>query len=522
MYSVIIVEDEIIVSAGLQNMIHWSDMNMVVTGTARNGREGLELYHQMQPDIILTDIKMPVMDGLELISQIRQEDTATKIIVMSGYDDFDLVRKAFKMGISDYILKLQMMPEEMETVIRSVQKQLQEDSSLGERKSKAAEQEELRQRAREKALDAIVRPNQRDKEFSIFAETAGILQDSLGVIIMEMYPVALEVYPHNPELLGAVHSLIQNVLQENMAGAVWMEQGNRYVAVVNTQEMDCLQKTLVRIQEAVRSGMNLETVFGISKLQNGFENLHRMYRQAVKALEIAALLEETMVYFENPDYDRKFRKMLADAQQQLADLDGWKDGCRGRILEEMGSLMDGRVLDSLDMKKTVARWIHWSAGKDGSHQKRIAQLERQTEEQVRAAKSLKVMLALFEDYLEQKTSFAAGGKTLNRELSQAIAYIKKHYCEASLSLSETAQVVSLNKDYLSKLFKKELGIGFSDYVNMQRIKKAQELLVTTHMKSYEISILVGFKDESYFSRVFKKIVGMRPNEYKRSNVPEGE
>ena len=118
MYKVMIVEDEVIVRVGLRNMISWSDLNMTVVGEAQNGKIGLQMYYEKKPDIILTDIKMPVMTGLDMMKQIRRTDTATRIVILTSYEDFELVRQAFQLGISDYILKLEMFPEDLQKVMQ--------------------------------------------------------------------------------------------------------------------------------------------------------------------------------------------------------------------------------------------------------------------------------------------------------------------------------------------------------------------------------------------------------------------
>ena len=128
MYTVLIVEDEILVSVGLRNMIDWSDVNMQVIGEAQNGKQGLQMYYEYKPDIILTDLKMPVMDGMEMIEQIRRHDTTTKIIVLSCHEEFELVRQAFKMGISEYILKVEILPEELKKILQRVQHDLEKES----------------------------------------------------------------------------------------------------------------------------------------------------------------------------------------------------------------------------------------------------------------------------------------------------------------------------------------------------------------------------------------------------------
>lgn len=426
MYKVLIVEDEILVSTGLKNLIRWSDMGLVIVGEARDGKQGLELYHQKRPDIILTDIKMPVMDGVEMIRRIREKDSVTRIIVLSSYEDFDLVREAFVLCISDYILKLKMMPEEMENVMRRVCEEIRTDRGQAAKEMAAARQEDREEAARERAAEYILR---RSCSYEEFRELAGYLrlrEKGLVACCLEIFPLSQKQQrfgrQHMDKIAQIVLSLLQTLLSEQEWGEVFREEGKRYLLVLSfpdtgsSREREALcREILSRVQAAIRSCTNMKPVFGASSFADSYRELGRLYTEALDALGEAVLLEEEGVFY-------------------------------------------GR----------------------GSQEE-----------------------------LEEK-------ETVRREIAEALAYIRLHYSDQDLSLPRVAREVAIHKDYLSRLFKKETGVGFSDYINMLRIKKAQELLESTNMKSYEIARQVGFQDECYFSRVFKKIVGMGTNEYKKS------
>lgn len=132
MFTVLIVEDEVLVSISIKNMIDWAKLDMCVIGEAQNGKDAYELYQREKPNLVITDIKMPVMDGLQLISKIREKDKQTKIIILTCYDEFDLVHKALMLGVSDYILKLRITTKEIEPVLQKVHSEMQSeiDSSI--------------------------------------------------------------------------------------------------------------------------------------------------------------------------------------------------------------------------------------------------------------------------------------------------------------------------------------------------------------------------------------------------------
>ena len=156
-------------SAGLRNMVRWEDMNMSVIAEARNGKEGLELYYREKPDIILADIKMPVMSGIDMISEICRQDMETRIVVLSCHEDYEYVRQAFKLGISDYILKVRMMPEDIEAVMKKVGKELKDVPAKKEKRERDRRKDMLA-----KCREYILYQSCSAEEFRIMAQNLGI------------------------------------------------------------------------------------------------------------------------------------------------------------------------------------------------------------------------------------------------------------------------------------------------------------------------------------------------------------
>lgn len=526
MYTVLIVEDEILVCAGLKNMIQWSDMNMIIVGEARNGKEGLEKYHQLKPDIILTDIKMPVMDGLEMITQIREEDTVTRIIVLTCYEDFELVRQAFKIGISDYILKLKMLPEEMENVIKKVHGELLSSNVQADKGSYAAKQIDMENDARTKCRDYIMYQSCLCEEFRELSKGLQITEAGLVVCVMELIPSIHKQQTTDKQREERVEQVIlnlfQNLLSKYKRGEVWIEKEKRYLIVLSFSDMNdereretLLRDILSRIRFVMHSRINMNAVFGVSSFADSYQELNRLYTEAVGTLEEAVFLGEELLLYGNPKNQQKYESILGAFWEQMAKLDGLSDSYHKKMMKEISFLKSGRLPKSDGMKEILIGWIHWASFDSGIQKKEVMQRTLETAEQIRCSVSLNDMRQVMEEYSVAMYQGMKDTNMVSREVAQTILYIKSHYCEADISLSNAAQEVAMNKDYLSKLFKRETGIGFSDYANIQRIKKAQELLITTNMKSYEVAQKVGFQNESYFSRVFKKIVGVRPNEYKR-------
>lgn len=528
MYSVLIVEDEMLVRVGLRNMICWSGMDLFIAGEARNGKEGLEMYYEKKPDIILTDIKMPVVDGLEMISEIRRNDTRTVIIILSSYEEFELVNQAYKLGISDYISKLQMMPEEMEKVMQGVVLKLLENDKKNEIEKTAIMQEHSEQMVRKRILDYILNPAGQHENFQLLAKSIDICERSLLICMMELRSGKdednLEMKLHNDKIIYAVENLVENILRESKCGEVWIESDKRYLILLNIgaekeKEKDSILRNLLkRIQGVVRTCVNTDSIFGISRWSDSYRELNLLYTEAVNSLEEAWFLDEEIILHGDIAIHEKYENILKNFEKCVLEIEQVSEECRKKILYDIDILGKREILNAAVIKETMIRCLHLLSFENNVYKEELTKATMEMAEHIHSARSFEEMLQILEKYANMLYQTKSNKKNLNRELSEAIVYLKMHCCEENISLPSVAQKVGLHKDYLSKLFKWELGLGFSDYVNSLRIKKAKELLKTTHMCVYEVAQTVGFRDESYFSRVFKKITGVRPNEYKRCEM----
>lgn len=517
MYSVLLVEDEVLVSAGLKHLVPWKDMDMAIVGEASNGKNGLEMYHEKHPDLILTDIKMPIMSGLEMIEEIRKEDQNTKIVVLTSFDDFDLVRQAFKLGVSDYILKLQMMPEEIEKVIRKVHEELEKSGNRNEKKEVAIEQIQKQDDDLEACRQFVVGEQDDVSLFRKQAEALNLAEDCVCVLRMK-YDGSQE--KKEDKISCIILELIHNLLLKLQAGAVWAEEKEEFLILFSLpkerqEEKEQIRKELLsKIHLIVRSRVNKNVWFGVSSFGNRYELLPALYGEAGEMLEISSFFEKEAEFYgedKKESSDRLWEEFGALTETQGA----LSSHCLRKIQKEVVFLKKKTALKPDEIKGVLMRWVNYISFDRGIRTNEEMDQALETVEQMRKMKTFRELKKGFEEYLKQNFENRDERKLLSKEVSETISYINAHYCESDISLPDAAKHVMLQKNYLSRLFKNEVGVNFTEYINMQRIRKAQELLSTTHKKSYEIAFEIGFQDESYFSRVFKKQVGISPNEYKK-------
>lgn len=400
---VLIVEDEVLVREGLKSIIGWEKLEMEVIGDVANGKQALEIYEREKPDIILTDIRMPVMDGMELIAQIRKKDERTRIVILTCYEEFGYLQEALRMGVSDYILKLKMKPAEIEAAMIKVKQKLDEEERTGNR---------------EKNTEDFRLQKEEELKQYIFYHQAPI-----------------EIFR------GRMERMKLAVEEKNMI---------LYRIVLRKYEK-------VRMRTMDEKGMLIRFL-----VLNMMEEIMDKYGGG----EIVQEGTDCFLLLMNIDGERQEEEMRREQMQQEIS----------RVLA-----------DSMEVRAV------WGSS---SISQSFAQLPGMYQE---------CCLKMQDEQVD-----------LSVEIYEAVKYIEEHLTER-LSLNQVASSINLSPNYLSSLFKKELGVGFVDYITEKRVERAKELLANTGLKTYEVAQQAGFGDESYFSKTFKRITGKRPSAFRKRN-----
>ncbi len=287
MYRVLIAEDEVFVRLGIKMSVEWEKMDMQVIADAANGQQAWDIYEKERPDIILTDIKMPVMDGMTLIRRIRERDKETRIVILSCLEEFQLVREAISMGVSDYILKLTMTPEDMEKILQKVRTEL--EAIRGSRKEQGEVSAEEKKRV---LLDFIYYDSydmenvkRRLERLALPFEKKNLL---MAVLEVDNYGKLQSRFKDEYGLL--VSSAISNVLNELIGeygnGFLVEEKETSYIIIAEhgkyTQKAEAeraFAQFLTKIQKTLRLYFQTSVTIGCSQMFDGYESLRTMYRQ---------------------------------------------------------------------------------------------------------------------------------------------------------------------------------------------------------------------------------------------------
>lgn len=517
MYKVLIAEDEMFVRLGIKMSVDWAKMGMEVVADVENGQEALEVYEALKPDIIITDIKMPVMDGIALIKRIREKDERTRFVILSCLEEFDIVREAISLGVSDYVLKLTMRQEDMESVLGKAKKELaafdrsrkqEKDGSLHGKAFQDSLRNylyygldmvgEYRKQIDEKYADSGKKIRMVILDIDLYLESRKLFDDSYGSIL---------------------DSAVDNILSELLAGEnhILLPEGNgRTVLILEEEDDEELSPHMEELLETIRSSMKQyvkSTVsLGISENGDGYEDFYELYHQCSVALE------KKFFYGLNRNYlfpcqsqeegkkviRRKMERLIRRMQKDEAAVKCLEEACESFCQHENPVTI--RLYFEYAVNTEMCRILP-----EGQTRYQIAESYMN---KVKESKTFDEVLEIYVScmqYLQEKSSEEG---QLSRQVKDILYYISQHYGE-EITLDQIAQVVELSRTYVCGLFKKEMGINLTNYIMNYRIDKAKELFRNTNLRSYEVAEKVGFYDESYFSRTFKKLTGESPNSYKK-------
>lgn len=497
MYKVIIADDDFLVRTYLKQMIDWEAHGFTIAGDAKNGKEALRLIEQERPALVITDICMPVLDGIGLIHEMRDRGLPGHILVLSGHDDFSYVHEAMKLGIDDYLLKDDLTPE---NILSFLQEHLQ--SVAEEQENLPVSPEELarlgKEKLREDFFTSFQKSDMAEEELLHMAKRAGLpetfrfaaacrislrgwqlrrqqfLPDDLASFQQAFIEMCQTFLGHQqPELLGQSFP----VRPDDGAWGILLFFPH---AVSRASVLQQLQALGQKIQVLIRRYFDLQSVLILTAPQVSWLALH-------KAWQAVAAQAESVFYLPHGMFHLEDLPVLQSSAPFAADLPA-EELCHS--------------LEQIPLTKQARRaLVHERfAGQDGAE---LATLDE--------AEALPSFLAVLHKALDA----ARSASRLHPSVRQAMAILEAHYRE-NLTQAEVAAAVHLNPAYFSTLFKKNVGQGFREYLAARRIDAVKRCLRSSTGRIKDIAAAEGFDDYPYFCRLFKNLVGQTPQEYRLS------
>lgn len=537
MVKVLIVDDEAIVRIGLKSMIDWESHGFQLIGEANDGRRALEIFRQNQPEIVITDLKMPVMDGLQLIRRLKELSAHCRVIVLSSYDDFSLVKEAMKLGAVDYLLKLEMEPDQLLEALVGFR-----EAILQER----AEQTEQAQIDQELQTNISVLRRVFLRDMLCNNDCCGEkLRQGLTRLGIHLNPKriyclvlrignAYRLEEMNTEVNDSTQNAILNICEEVIGddhlGYCFPMKEAEFVLLLSpkraSEKMEDIIADCRKLLTILEQYLGLTVVIGIGDEAKSFDDLRLAYQQANEAIQYRFFKENDQIIlwpkvksFPSPRdtysvLHYRYQIEKAFAQDQVDDL----CSCLDLIINDFEQLhlsQEACCHGALELLSIICELVD----RYGLKPEEILTSSYQTYQELLQMVNLSQVLAWLQKLKKDLTHFLQTEEARNypRVIAEAKRYIREHYTE-QISLPEVAATVGLTPSYFSTVFKEHLGMSFSAYLTVVRIERAKELLKDTHYRVYEISHMVGYSNQYYFNRLFKKMVGVTPLDFRKSKI----
>ncbi|MDO7908170.1 response regulator transcription factor [Paenibacillus sp. JX-17] len=503
MYRVFIVDDEPFILEGLCEIIDWSELGFEIVGQAENGRLALEALESRKVDVLMTDISMPVMNGLELIREARKLHQELKVLILSGFNEFDYLKEAMKLGIENYLLK-PINVDELESTLRNTAAKL--DRQRADEKKPAFDKQILLDNTVYRWLNGtIALPELQER-----GELLGIRLDQPFVAVA----VIRACYGFDSFVLLSAQ------LQEE-PGWIRVRDMNGDTVLIAVMDDEAAGKerlhvVLERLCSAVparESGLHV----GVGSVRRLPEEAPVSYQEARKALEYVIVYPERRVMeHEQLETDR--------GQVQEAPVD-WSryvkrimardaDGLADAIQEDLKQYRDCGAIRPEDLQhmalELVIRFkmelesIRHADDEPAMYQAALGR--------IRESSTFDELLGVLQE-VGRRTVQTLLQDMKNPIISQVLNHIKLHFAD-EMSLKTLGSQYHLHPVYLGQLFHKETGETFAEYINKYRIEKAKEMLRSSNRKVQDIARQVGYWETGYFYKQFKKYVGISPTDYK--------
>jgi two-component system response regulator YesN len=514
---VLIVDDEKLERVLIRKGFPWEDHGFQVIGEASSGMEALEFIKHRKPELIITDISMPHMDGLKLAEHIFSLYEKVHVIIITGYREFEYARRAVKLGVEDFLLKPVDMNELSDITARIKQKISKEKAHEQEvemlKQNVSADQDILMESFFQRLVEQRTGEDEATKK--LYAYGCEALLDTC---------CCLSIHLKEEGTVGEPHKKAMDIFREHQS-----TQTISFLHYMKNIVIFCVGSSVKEGREIAREfhqkllENKMYATIGISGIHHGFKGIGKAFIESENALSASVLLGSNQVI----TYEEYLRVMEKNPGKLMFDWDDFLFSLTNGISERVWDGIEDYVNGIRNSKVTELEYLRLMTmdlmSKAGSTLNKYGDSLEQIigedalYEQIRGIQTVDECRKFLKDCMNIILYYHNGKKTKqgNKAVNGALSYIDKNFCDPNLSLKTAAAMVYSNESYLSRVFKKEVGLSLIEYVMKKRIEESIFLLNTTDLKVYEIAEKVGFRDSHYFSICFKKYVGVTVKEFKQ-------
>lgn len=521
MYGVIIVDDNLITKKSLALTINWQELGCNVVADADDGVAALALVKQYKPDIIITDIRMPRMDGLKLTQKVKELFPSTKVIITTGYSEFTYAKEAIRLGAFDLIVK----PIDSNELIRVVKRAVE---ALDDEKREKTEKEHLKS-AIQKDNDLLIAKAVTDCIQGLSVDnTYGPIFQRFAIFSVE-YKLDFKTIKDETlrNLLDDSNNAAKALKQKYNCEIIYFWINNKYSVLVAEKSGQISKITYEYLNdvcnEFVKSNYAARYynyTIGVSKIHSRFKEIKTAYCESIDALECGFYFSDKKIIFAE---SLKGKGIINESTQIKKIYDSIKNGDIEKFNSIMDEIRDTLIAETPDIQSVkimlsnicfiAIDFYYTSQSYKLYNYKSHSEINNEINALDNLENTIKYVKNLVSILIKSQNSDMR--KNYSKLTLQVIDYLNEHY-DKKVSLQEISDYVSLTPSYVSRVIKKDTGQSFVDLFNNIKISIAEKLLRESNLKVYEVANKVGIENYSYFYQLFKKATGISPTDYYKS------
>lgn len=536
MYRIMIVDDEPLILAGIGSMLDWEEYGCRIVGKATNGQQALDKMEDLQPDIVITDIKMPAMDGISFMKAAKEKGSQAMFILLTNLEEFSMARDALRLGAVDYLVKLELSEEKLAETLKLAM----EKCDL--HRQAAASQEDSRFFAFTKA-ESIRNYFRRLLFFDSEAKAEGELMElvqsqfSCPVVVLIHFNYGFEDFSSaftradQKKVMGFAEDIITEMVKGFFEHSCLIRrEQNGFILVLSAAGIPDHQHQIRTMSEkflrVLKDYFEVSAAIAVSLAGSGIGDLPDLYYQAMSASNHTYYEWSDPIVFYSEACEESSRHSsnfnISFLKKDLLQAIRQNDGERfAQIMDQLIALLEECKPSRLQAVNACCNLYYFITSFFEEHEEPSFPYVVDIMGQLNRMGNLNHIIqwiCWFRDQVKETLEKRQEVK-VDKHVELAQKYIREH-CREKITLGQVAEALNISQGHLSSTFKKTVGQTFTDYVNQVKVEQAKELIETHQYMMYEISDMLGFDTQYYFSTVFKKMTGFSPREYESMVVKE--
>lgn len=533
----LIAEDELWLRKRLVSTIDWSSYGISEVYEAEDGGEALEIALKEKPDIVITDIRMPELSGIDLMKKLNENSIFSKMIVVSGYDDFEYAQGALRMGAINYLLKPVDEEELLDSVKRCVEELKKEKNKETVFDKQSAASEMLMEHIYEDLIFETSEKRTEELLQKLSRKEIGFPFQSAAVVNMQVREHTFFVNDKVKSDMWSVYQWLRRNLQEDCYECQYLYmRGSQIVLLLfgddpEVKFMERVENWVQLILEALQKELNISLFMAAGDVTDDFSGIHRSYEMAQKKIKEKRAEEKRILALRNQETEQELNTRFDDVYGEYDFkllIKEIRNGDSEKAQTELQAILQSssRRLQSADMMKLQLFYMNFINRIAGAC---LPECEAYADEL--AMQCMTVMRELIyigsdtivtemwdclKKFVEKLVEVYQenNGKRKHWMIDQVLQYVEENY-NTALSTRDIAGRFFMNTSYFSKLFHEQMGCTFSNYLINVRVEKAKMMLTQTNMKLYDIAEAVGYTNVQYFSTIFKEKEGLTPSAFRQ-------